>query len=459
MPDIKQFWKHLFRLPVEKLIQKCPDQLRHYMLIRVKTRMEGQYVETKKQTDHRAEEFLIKEGMLIFWGMAILIVMVGSLAVYRFVEPKSMNFTRNTFGQGDKKVSVVLQKGEQEQEYTLTLAERKLSRKEERALKAEFFYRLEEQMAGENVSLQAVNKTLCLEDTMSGWPFYITYELPDTEYIHLDGSLSEKIKELKEEQKVSARITVTAEYNSYLWKKEYMIQLIRPQKKEKRSPFEQAISVLKKLEKETRGDEILTLPAQAEGISVERIQRVSLLKLFLSGSVCLVFLLVRNVNKLKEEEKLQKKETLKDLPLIVHLLTLYMGAGLSFSSAVHRISLDYMSRSNGRKKYAFEEIIRMDTLLRLGEGQQEACMQWGRRFKEPAYQKLSLTLLQVMEKGTREGRILMNQMERESFRQRLDQAKTEGEEASTKLLFPMILLLGMVMILIMFPAIVRFQSF
>lgn len=86
-------------------------------------------------------------------------------------------------------------------------------------------------------------------------------------------------------------------------------------------------------------------------------------------------------------------------------------------------------------------------------------MQWGRRFKEPVYQKLALTLLQVMAKGTREGRALMSQMEQESFRQRLDQAKTEGEEASTKLLFPMIVLLGMVMILVMFPAIARFQGF
>ena len=86
-------------------------------------------------------------------------------------------------------------------------------------------------------------------------------------------------------------------------------------------------------------------------------------------------------------------------------------------------------------------------------------MQWGKRFKEPVYQKLSLTMLQVMAKGTREGRVLMNHMEQEAFRQRIDQAKKEGEEASTRLLFPMTVLLGMVMLLVMFPAIVRFQGF
>lgn len=459
MDTIKRFWKHLFRWPVEQLLKKCPVHLWHQIFTHVKIRMEGQYAETEKQTNQRAEEFLVKEAMLIFWGMAVLIVMVVSLAIYQGMEPLSVVFIRNAFGQGEKKVSVVLQMDEQEKQYTLTLAEKKLSRKEEEALKSKFFYRLEKEIAGENISLQEVNKNLCLENTIPDWPFYITYVPQDTEYIHLDGSLGEKIREIGQEESVSTRITVTAEYNSYLWKKDIVIRLIKPEKQKKRSPFARAILTLQKIEEKTRADEEVTLPKQAKGVSIKKTNSFSVVKLFLFGNLCLALLLIRNRNQLREKENLQKKETLKDLPLVVHLLTLYMGAGLSFPSAVHRISLDYISRADGKKKYVFEEILRMDAVMKLGEGQQAACMQWGKRFKEPAYQKLSLTLLQVMEKGTREGRTLMNQMEREAFRHRLDQAKTEGEEASTKLLFPMILLLCMVMILIMFPAIVRFQGF
>lgn len=459
MDTIKRFWKHLFRWPVEQLLKKCPVHLWHQIFTHVKIRMEGQYAETEKQTNQRAEEFLVKEAMLIFWGMAVLIVMVVSLAIYQGMEPLSVVFTRNAFGQGEKKVSVVLQMDEQEKQYTLTLAEKKLSRKEEEALKSKFFYRLEKEIAGENISLQEVNKNLCLENTIPDWPFYITYVPQDTEYIHLDGSLGENIREIGQEESVFTRITVTAEYNSYLWKKDIVIRLIKPEKQKKRSPFARAILTLQKIEEKTRADEEVTLPKQAKGVSIKKTNSFSVVKLFLFGNLCLALLLIRNRNQLREKENLQKKETLKDLPLVVHLLTLYMGAGLSFPSAVHRISLDYISRADGKKKYVFEEILRMDAVMKLGEGQQAACMQWGKRFKEPAYQKLSLTLLQVMEKGTREGRTLMNQMEREAFRHRLDQAKTEGEEASTKLLFPMILLLCMVMILIMFPAIVRFQGF
>lgn len=421
--------------------------------------MEGQYAESGQQTKQRAEEFLIKEGILIFWGMTLLAVMLVSLAVYQSLEPSSLIFERNAFGEGEKEVSLILQSEEQRKEYSLTLGERSLSREEEDALKEEFFGELEEQMAGENTSLHSVDQELCFEDALPSWPFTITYEPKDTACVRLDGSLGERGANLTEGGEVTTKIAVTAEYGDYVWKKDFVIRLVPEKKKGQESPFARIVRQLRQAEKETRDESSYVISPQNGDVQIRRPQRVSPSTLCLLGSVVILLLLLRNVSELNNGEKACRKESLRDFPVIVHLLTLYMGAGLSFPSAVHRISTDYQSRADGRKTYAFEEILRMDTRLRLGEAQQEACMQWGRRFKEPVYQKLALTLLQVMAKGTREGRALMSQMEQESFRQRLDQAKTEGEEAATKLLFPMIVLLGMVMILVMFPAIARFQGF
>ena len=101
--------------------------------------MEGQYAESGQQTEKRAEEFLIKEGILIFWGMTLLAVMLVSLAVYQSLEPSSLIFERNAFGEGEKEVSLILQSEEQRKEYSLTLGERSLSREEEDALKEKFF--------------------------------------------------------------------------------------------------------------------------------------------------------------------------------------------------------------------------------------------------------------------------------------------------------------------------------
>lgn len=459
MKRYKDACRRFLKRPAEFLIRRLPEQVRESLAAGVRKRMEGQYADTEQQMQLRVREFLVKEGMLVFWGMAVLAVMLASLAIYRFVEPPSLIFERNSFGEGEKEVSVILQNGEQEREYALTLGERELSQEEERTLKDRFFDELEEEMAGENVSLRQVNRELCFADTLSGWPFLITYEPADGGLVRLDGSLGEKSAALSGDETADTRIAVRAEYGPYIWEKDMTVRLTAQEKKNTLSPFDRAVRRLQQEEKKTRSEKTYAAPSRAGEIAISREPGISLTAAGLLGTAIVVLLLLRNVSQLNNGEKACRKETLRDFPLIVHLLTLYMGAGLSFPSAVHRISLDYTSRTGQEKKYAFEEILRMDARLQLGEGQQEACMQWGRRFQEPVYQKLSLTLLQVMTKGTREGRMLMSHMEQESFRQRLDQARTEGEEASTKLLFPMILLLGMVMILVMFPAIVRFQGF
>lgn len=459
MTTLKKKSRNFLRIPVVFLLGKLPERIRTMLTANIKKRMDGQYAETEEQTKKRAEEFLIGEGILIFWGMALLAVIMGSIAAYRFLEPGDLIFERNSFGEGEKEVSVVLEKEDQKREYSLILKEQELSGREENSLRKEFFHELEEQMAGDNTSLQNVRQALCFEEELDGWPFYITYQPAEQGYLQLDGSLGEKSLSLKKGEILHTKVSVTAEYGSYIWNRTFEIQVMKPKTEKKSSPFTKAVDRLKETEKETRGEKTYTVPALAGGVRAGKKQDFSSLSVLMFGAVILVLLLLRNVSELKNGEKMCRKETLRDFPMIVHLLALYMGAGLSFSSAVHRISVDYMSRPDRKKTYAFEEILRMDTCLKLGEGQQEACMQWGKRFKEPVYQKLSLTMLQVMAKGTREGRVLMNHMEQEAFRQRIDQAKKEGEEASTRLLFPMIVLLGMVMLLVMFPAIVRFQGF
>ena len=160
MKRYKDACRRFLKRPAEFLIRRLPEQVRESLAAGVRKRMEGQYADTEQQMQLRVREFLVKEGMLVFWGMAVLAVMLASLAIYRFVEPPSLIFERNSFGEGEKEVSVILQNGEQEREYALTLGEQELSQEEERTLKDRFFDELEEEMAGENVSLRQVNREL-----------------------------------------------------------------------------------------------------------------------------------------------------------------------------------------------------------------------------------------------------------------------------------------------------------
>ena len=108
--------------------------------------------------------------------------------------------------------------------------------------------------------------------------------------------------------------------------------------------------------------------------------------------VCLRQTLLRLLKKIPL--KFDKKQVEKDFSSIVHRLALYMGSGLSFMSAVDRISKDYIRRRDGQgKRYAFEKILIMDKQMKAGVSQTRACRNWGDQFRGTGYQKLSLILI------------------------------------------------------------------
>ena len=92
----------------------------------------------------------------------------------------------------------------------------------------------------------------------------------------------------------------------------------------------------------------------------------------------------------------------------------------------------------------------------LDTGSEEAWVyeQLGRRLELPEYYQLLQQLSQHIRMGTKDIRNLMEQELQNSLEKRLEFAKKKGEEASTKLLFPMVVLLLLVMVIIVYPAFV-----
>lgn len=455
----KEYSGRFFRMPVMWLYRILPFSWKKKTVSGIKRRMEYQYSESEEQLALRAEEFFLQELMLALWGMAALLMILAGLLVFRCQNKGDIAFERNGFGEGKKEVSLILRRGKEKRKYGLELEEQELSASQETALKRKFFRELESVIRGDNPSLKEVRSKLVFNNTLAGWPFAIDYEPENGSYILLDGTLGDMEKEWKGKDSITTGIHVTAAYAGYTWKKKLYVRICSRKRKKQESPFAKAVQALKASEKKTREKKQYVISAREGEVRIEDGEEYSVVELLAPGAGIWLLILVHRVMGLREGERNCRQETLKDFPVIVHLLTLYMGAGLSFASSVHRISADYRGRADGNRRYAFEELLRMDRQLKLGMAQQEACMQWGKRFQEPVYQKMSMTMLQVLSKGTREGRMLLEQMEQEAFRQRMAQAQKEGEEASTRLLFPMMVLLCLVMMVVMFPAMLRFQSF
>ena len=78
--------------------------------------------------------------------------------------------------------------------------------------------------------------------------------------------------------------------------------------------------------------------------------------------------------------------------------------------------------------------------------------EFGRRIGIGSYMKFASLLGNSVSTGGKDLRRLLEEEMEAAFRQRKDLALRKGEEASTKLLIPMFLMLGIVMIMVVAPA-------
>ncbi|MBU5334016.1 hypothetical protein KQI61_17625 [Anaerocolumna aminovalerica] len=151
----------------------------------------------------------------------------------------------------------------------------------------------------------------------------------------------------------------------------------------------------------------------------------------------------------------RNKEMLMDYPEIINKFTLLVGAGMSLSNAWIKIAKDYKEKI-AKKRFAYEEINITASELMLGTSEVIAYERFGRRVKLLPYLRFSSLIAQNVKKGSGE---LLNQLEleaAEAFEERKELAKRLGEEAATKLLIPMVLMLLIVLSIIMVPGMLSF---
>ena len=138
---------------------------------------------------------------------------------------------------------------------------------------------------------------------------------------------------------------------------------------------------------------------------------------------------------------------MEQYPSFVNRLWLLLGAGMTVQTGIRQIlsemEKDWLLRRE--LEYAMHQL---DT----GSEESWVYEQLGRRLELPEYYQLLQHISQYIRMGTKDLRNLMEQEMQQALEKRRELAKKKGEEASTKLLFPMILLLVLVMVMIVYPA-------
>lgn len=199
------------------------------------------------------------------------------------------------------------------------------------------------------------------------------------------------------------------------------------------------------------------LPQNMDGVALrweEETEKPLVIFLFL-GIFAAVVILWSGKKEQQDAKKRWEEELVKDYPEMVSRLGLLLEAGMSLRQAWKKLTDTYESKRKEQrlpKRAGYEEMLLTRRELEDGMGESLAYERFGERCGLASYRRFASILTQNLKKGTVGiGRILAKESE-DAFSQRKTMAQRLGEEAGTKLLFPMLMMMVVIMVILVVPA-------
>ena len=143
-----------------------------------------------------------------------------------------------------------------------------------------------------------------------------------------------------------------------------------------------------------------------------------------------------------------------DHPEVVNKVMLLLSAGLTVRKAMERLAAEYEREKENRGvcRFVYEEICVLNQEVKDGVSEARAIERFGKRCRLLPYLRFSSVISQNLKKGAKGILDILEKESLEALQQRKQRALKLGETAGTKLLFPMIMMLGLVMGIILVPA-------
>ncbi len=363
---------------------------------------------------------------------------------------------RPGYGQGDQTLTLGAQiEGvSEERQIAVTVKEREYTKEEIREILDLAVSELNEQILGENTSLDEVRKNMRFPTSMQDGAVSVSFSTVPYGILDEEGRIVREVEEDGETVEIQAVLTCGTQEETYICTARVLPPVMSPQER----LWKQLDRLVQQNQEESRTQPELTLPSRIEE---KRIfweeESTSSWQIVFFLTICITagayFADEQKIRKRAEQRRIQLE---MDYPEIMWKLTMLLGAGLTMHNAFVKIAEDYHKTKGKTYRYAYEEMLAVCYEMKRGVPEGEAYERFGRRCELPAYAKMGTLLSQNLKKGAKG---LLEVLEREavsSLEEQKNLARRLGEEAGTKILFPMLLLLIVVFILLLAPAVMSF---
>lgn len=368
---------------------------------------------------------------------------------------------RNDYGKGDRTEELdVKTEDSKRTSVEVQITERMYSEQEIQELFRSIIRKMDQWILGDNESLDRVETDMNLITQIPDTPVEVSWKLDRYDVMNVRGEIREKeIEEKGEVVNLSAVLTYTEDETQQAL---YQCAVrICPQTMTDMEAKKQFIKeTLQKEEQLDRTERVWKLPDTIQGEPVSYYHKMDSrgFILIIMGIISGLLLKALRQQELKKAENERKRQMMQDYPDIVNKVTLFLGAGMTVKRAWKKIVEEYVTRKNTAGiRYAYEEMKQTCYEMESGVAEAESYENFGRRCNVQAYIRLGALLSQNLRKGTKGLGDLLKMESVQAFEDRKARAKRMGEEAGTRLLIPMFLMLAEVLVIVVVPAFLSMQ--
>lgn len=364
---------------------------------------------------------------------------------------------RNEYGEGSREEEYAVRIGEKQEVFSLILQERKYTENELQTIFMEAQNELQELILGENQSLDEVRCDLNLITSLPNSGIDVSWSLDNYEVMNLTGQL--KTENLSQEGSL-VKLTALLMYEEETCEYQFYAKVFAPVLSEEERMLQELQEAIEERDDLNDTEKEIALPSSVAGEKVEwdYVTDYRAVGIFVMGLALGLFVYVSEKQRKKDVKKKREKQLAYDYPQLLNKFTLYIKAGMTVKNAWYRIAEDYeLKKTQTGIREAYEEMVLTMQEMKSGAGERECYEKFGERCGLPVYRKFGAMLSQNLKKGTKGMTVLLNQEAMDAFEERKNMAKKLGEEAGTKMMLPMFLMLAVVLVMIIVPAFITVQ--
>jgi len=316
------------------------------------------------------------------------------------------------------------------------------------------------QILKDNPSLDEVSGNLSLPSDISRYGMHAEWTSANHKLLDSLGNVKNEDLRTPEEVILKVRLSDTSREHSADY--ELTVRIVPQKLSDAELKMKNFLSFLKKEDAGQVTKEGFILPEEYEGqrISYSQKNKENYNILWVLGILCAVLFKLRDVTEVKKADEKRNRQMMLDYPEIVSKLMVFIGAGMTIRLAWENIVTDYetgLGKGSGKKRFAYEEMGKAYSQLKTGTNEGKVYRDFGRRCGLKQYMKLAGLLEQNRKTGLANIRNILGAETSDAWEDRKNLARRTGEEASTKLLGPLFIMLVIVMIIIIVPAMMSFS--